>query len=74
MNNFQLFTVSEVAGILKVNKNFVYELIKYGHLKAMKLGSMKISYSEVQRFVEESQGKDFSDMENVTDIEPKEAC
>ena len=35
-----LFTVSEVAKMLKVNRNFVYNLIKNGELEAVKNGNI----------------------------------
>ena len=37
-----LYTVSEVAKMLKVNRNFVYNEIKKGNLEAVKIGSIKI--------------------------------
>ncbi len=38
-----LYTVEEVSIILNVNKNVVYDLIKKGHLQALKLGKLKIN-------------------------------
>ena len=34
-----LYTVAEVAKLIKTNTNYVYELIKKGFLPALKLGS-----------------------------------
>lgn len=67
-DDLMLFTVAEVAKRLKINKTAVYELIKQGHLKALKLGSMKVTVSELERFLTESNGKDFS----AIDINSKE--
>ena len=37
-----LLSVSEVAKLLKVNKNFVYKIINNGELEAVKMGSIKV--------------------------------
>lgn len=63
----ELLTISEVASKLKINVNLVYKLIKYGHLKALKLGCLKVTSLEFERFLVEANGKDFSDLNNVTD-------
>ena len=47
-----LLTVSEVAKLLKVNKNFVYKLIKDGELEAVKIGSIKVKQEALNRYVE----------------------
>lgn len=64
----ELFTVSEVSKLLKVNNTYVYKLIKTGYLKALKLGSLKVPDSELKRFIDFSIGKDFSDLDNVKDL------
>ena len=46
-----LLKQSEVAKILCVNQVTVGKLIKFGHLKALKLGSIKIRKKEVDRFM-----------------------
>lgn len=66
--NLELFTVSEVSKLLKVNNTYVYKLIKTGYLKALKLGSLKVPDSELKRFIDFSIGKDFSDLDNVKDL------
>ena len=68
MINLELFTVSEVSKLLKVNNTYVYKLIKTGYLKALKLGSLKVPDSELKRFIDFSIGKDFSDLDNVKDL------
>ncbi|AUM64278.1 DNA-binding protein [Brevibacillus laterosporus] len=65
----RLHPVTEVAEILGVNTNFVYELIRHGHLQALKLGRLKVSTSELHSFMERNAGKDFSDLKNIKDIE-----
>lgn len=61
-----LFTVPETAKILKVNQNYVYDLIRNGYLPCMKLGRYKIRKSAIERFLENAEGKDFSDLTNPT--------
>lgn len=67
-DNLRLFTIREVAERLKMNRAAVYELIKSGNLQALKLGSLKVSSYELERFIKEATGKDFSDLENVIDL------
>lgn len=51
----RLLTVSEVAKILGVNRNFVYRLIKDGKLQAYKVGSLKLRESEVEEYIKSCQ-------------------
>ena len=46
-----LYTVSEVAKMLKVNRNFVYDKIKKGNLEAVKIGSIKIRKDKLEEYV-----------------------
>ena len=46
-----LYTVSEVAKMLKVNRNFVYNLIKNGELAAVKIGSIKVKREALTKYV-----------------------
>ena len=48
-----LYTVSEVAKLLKVNRNFVYSLIKNGELEAVKVGSIKVKKEALTKYVNE---------------------
>lgn len=52
MNNEILYTVTEVAKLLKVNRTFVYELINRGELPAVKIGSLKIRKTTLEKFLE----------------------
>ena len=47
-----LLTVSEVAKQLKVNRNFVYKLIKDGELEAVKVGSIKVRVYALNRYID----------------------
>lgn len=48
-----LYTVTEVAKLLKVNKNFVYKIINNGELEAVKIGSIKVKREALDRYVNE---------------------
>jgi excisionase family DNA binding protein len=65
-------SVTDVVKRLKTDKATVYELIKRGLLRALKLRSLKISNSEVNRFLRVYQGMDLSDLNNIKEIEFKE--
>lgn len=47
-----LYTVTEVAKMLKVNRNFVYKLINNGELEAVRIGSIKVRKEALNRYVE----------------------
>ena len=47
-----LLSVSEVAKLLKVNRNFVYKLIKDGELEAVRIGSIKVRRDALDRYIE----------------------
>lgn len=66
-----LYTVSEVAKLLKCNTNYVYDLIRAGLLPALKLGSMKVTKQALLTFLENYQGKDLTDPNNIVDLERK---
>lgn len=47
-----LYTIAEVAKRLKVNRNTVYELIRSGELRAVKLGSLKVRDKALEDFLD----------------------
>lgn len=47
-----LYTVTEVAKLLKVNRNFVYKIINDGELEAVKIGSIKVKREALDRYIE----------------------
>lgn len=51
-----LYTISEVAALLKVNKNMVYHLINAGYLRSMKLGCRKVTRKALLSFLEQHDG------------------
>lgn len=63
-----LFTVAEVATILKTNKTYVYSLINAGLLPALKLGSLKIRRSSLEEFLRNYDGMDLTDITNIKQL------
>ena len=68
MNETMIFTVKEVATILHSSPNYIYELINRGYLPAIKLGSVKILKSSLEKFLIQNEGKDLSNVDNVIDL------
>ena len=48
-----LLSVSEVAKLLKVNRNFVYKIINNGELEAVRIGSIKVKREALNQYVNE---------------------
>lgn len=46
-----LLSVSEVAKLLKVNRNFVYKIINDGELEAVKIGSIKVREEALNEYI-----------------------
>ena len=65
----RLLPISEVSKILGISKNDTYDLVKHGHIQALKLGRLKVSTFELEDFMKRNAGKDFSDLENITALE-----
>ncbi|MDU4477651.1 helix-turn-helix domain-containing protein [Clostridium sp.] len=68
----ELLTVKEVSKKLKLCVSDTYKLIRAGHLQALKLGALKVTSLELERFIKEASGKDFSDLNNVKTYEPNQ--
>jgi len=64
-----LYTISEVAALLKVNKNYVYALINGGHLRSIKLGCRKVTRKSLLQFLEQNDGLDFDEKLSLKDAE-----
>lgn len=64
----RLYTVAEVAEILRTNVDYVYKLHRSGLLKFMKLGRLKCRAKTLEAFLEKFDGMDISDPENVQPI------
>jgi len=63
-----LYTVKEVAELLKTNTTYVYKLINAGLLPYMKLGTYKIKKDELNKFLDFCTGKDITDPFNISII------
>ncbi len=68
MSDKLVYTVHEVSNILHSSPNYIYELIKKGYLPAIKLGSLKVLKSTLERFLIQNEGKDLSDLNNIKKI------
>lgn len=64
----QLYSVPEVAQLLRINTSKAYKLINKGLLKATRLGRMKVSSKELERFIKAIEGKDLTDLDNIVDL------
>ena len=64
----KLYTVAEVAQILKTNVDYVYKLQRAGLLKFMKLGRLKCRKQTLEAFLAKFDGMDITDPENVRPI------
>ena len=63
-----IYTVQEVASILHSSPNYIYELIRKGYLPAIKLGSLKVLKTTLERFLIQNEGKDLSDLNDIKKI------
>lgn len=72
MNDRLIYTVQEVARLLHSSPNYIYELINKGYLPAIKLGSMKVLKSSLEKFLIVNEGNDLSDLNNIKRINNKE--
>ncbi len=66
MKDQLLYTVPEVAKILRCNPNRVYDLNKAGLLPFLKLGQLKCRRETLIAFLEKYEGYDVSDPYNAT--------
>lgn len=72
MSDRLIYTVQEVARLLHSSPNYIYELINKGYLPAIKLGSMKVLKSSLEKFLIVNEGNDLSDLNNIKRINNKE--
>lgn len=70
MNALQnrLHSMAEVAKVLRISRNDAYDLVRHGHLKALKLGSLKVSTFELEDFMRRSAGLDYSNLDQVVKL------
>ena len=63
-----LYTVKEVAELLKTNIDYVHKLRKAGILPFIKLGQYKVRKQSLELFLERYEGKDLTDPFNVKEL------
>lgn len=63
-----IYSVQETVKILRSSPNYIYELIRKGKLKAVKLKSVKILKSTLEDFLKTNEGNDLSDIDNIRKI------
>lgn len=68
-SNQLLYTVPEVAEILKCNTDYVYKLRDAGLLKFMKIGRLKCRKTTLEAFLEAYEGMDVTDPFNPVNID-----
>lgn len=68
MNDTVVYTVKEVAKLLHSSPNYIYDLINKGYLPAIKLGSVKILKTSLEKFLIQNEGKDLSDINNIKSL------
>jgi excisionase family DNA binding protein len=64
-----LYTVPEVASILKTNVDYVYKLQKAGLIRFIKVGRLKCRKTTLEQFLEKYDGCDISDPFNVQQMQ-----
>ena len=67
-----LYTVKEVAALLKTNVDYVHKLRKAGLLPFLKLGQYKVRKQTLDDFLLRYEGKDLSDPFEVKELYPND--
>jgi len=53
MDDFKLYTIEEITDILKVTQRTLYNYIKSGALKAVKIGKYwRVKHTDLQNFID----------------------
>lgn len=66
-----LYTVPEVAKLIKSNTDYVYQLIKTGLLPVLKLGKYKVRRTALLDFLAKYEGKDLTNPQDIKDLDFK---
>ena len=64
-----LYTVKEVAELLKTNVDYIHQLRKSGLLPFLKLGQYKVRRESLLAFLANYEGKDLTDPFNIMNLE-----
>lgn len=68
LHNEILLTVPQVAKLIHTDIGKTRTLIKKGYIKALKLGELKVRRDEIDRFLKDAEGRDFSDLNDVKEL------
>ncbi len=69
IENSILYTVKEVAALLKTNVDYVHKLRKAGLLPFLKLGQYKVRREALIEFLRCYEGKDLTDPFNIKELD-----
>ena len=64
----ELLTMQEASKVLKTNVNFIHSLRKAGLLRCMYCGSYKVRKITLMKFLEDYDGKDLRDLNNIKEL------
>ena len=64
-----LYTISEVAALLKVNRNYVYKLINKGYLRSINNWMQKSNKKTLLQFLEQNDGMNFDEIDSFKSAE-----
>lgn len=64
-----LYTITEVATILKTNTDYVHKLRKAGLLKFLKIGNFKVRKETLHEFLEKYEGFDLTNPNHIISLE-----
>ena len=63
-----VYTVEEVATIMRASKQYVYTLINANQIRVLKIPHTRIRKSELERFFTDNEGKDLTNPNEPKDI------
>lgn len=63
-----LYTVQEVAELLKTNVTYVYKLHQTGVLRCLKIGRLKVRKRTLEEFLAKYDGYDLTDPEHIQQL------
>lgn len=63
-----VYTVEEVATIMRASKQYVYTLINANQIRVLKIPHTRIRKSELERFFRDNEGKDLTNPNEPKDI------
>lgn len=69
VNENILYTVKEVAALLKTNVDYVHKLRKSGLLPFLKLGQYKVRKEALIEFLSRYEGKDLTDPFQIKELD-----